>query len=152
MSYTIRCSDYGSGIAVFFLKIRRPPISTRTDTLFPYTTLFRSLHYESGGRAGEPPALPAARRLLALYQDWTRARGTEARAAVWRQMLDLHAEQVFTIGLVGAVRQPVVANPRLRNLPAEAPYLYDPGAHFGRYRMAPQIGRPSCRDRVGQQL
>src|SRR3546814_8085594 len=31
---------------VFFLMIRRPPRSTRTDTLFPYTTLFRSTcHY-----------------------------------------------------------------------------------------------------------
>src|SRR3546814_8072025 len=29
-------------IFVFFLMIRRPPRSTRTDTLFPYTTLFRS--------------------------------------------------------------------------------------------------------------
>src|SRR3546814_1006490 len=29
----------------FFLMIRRPPRSTRTDTLFPYTTLFRSLQY-----------------------------------------------------------------------------------------------------------
>src|SRR3546814_17560363 len=29
-------------IFFFFLKIRRPPRSTRTDTLFPYTTLFRS--------------------------------------------------------------------------------------------------------------
>src|SRR3546814_9157103 len=28
----------------FFLMIRRPPRSTRTDTLFPYTTLFRSHH------------------------------------------------------------------------------------------------------------
>src|SRR3546814_4712478 len=28
----------------FFVMIRRPPRSTRTDTLFPYTTLFRSLH------------------------------------------------------------------------------------------------------------
>src|SRR3546814_551782 len=27
----------------FFFMIRRPPISTRTDTLFPYTTLFRSV-------------------------------------------------------------------------------------------------------------
>src|SRR3546814_13095450 len=38
----------------FFLMIRRPPRSTRTDTLFPYTTLFRS-HPEqkrySGGQA-----------------------------------------------------------------------------------------------------
>src|SRR3546814_9545672 len=34
---------------LFFLMIRRPPRSTRTDTLFPYTTLFRSLG--SSGRA-----------------------------------------------------------------------------------------------------
>src|SRR3546814_2391245 len=30
-------------MSFFFLMIRRPPRSTRTDTLFPYTTLFRSL-------------------------------------------------------------------------------------------------------------
>src|SRR3546814_18902866 len=30
-------------MCVCFLMIRRPPRSTRTDTLFPYTTLFRSL-------------------------------------------------------------------------------------------------------------
>src|SRR3546814_7768354 len=30
-------------ILFFFLRIRRPPRSTRTDTLFPYTTLFRSI-------------------------------------------------------------------------------------------------------------
>src|SRR3546814_3637924 len=32
----------------FFLMIRRPPRSTRTDTVFPYTTLFRSLHGAAG--------------------------------------------------------------------------------------------------------
>src|SRR3546814_16480583 len=32
---------------LFFLMIRRPPRSTRTDTLFPYTTLFRSLFVAS---------------------------------------------------------------------------------------------------------
>src|SRR3546814_11913004 len=36
----VLCSDSS---VVFFLMIRRPPKSTRTDTLFPYTTLFRSL-------------------------------------------------------------------------------------------------------------
>src|SRR3546814_8486912 len=30
-------------VCFFFLMIRRPPRSTRTDTLFPYTTLFRSI-------------------------------------------------------------------------------------------------------------
>src|SRR3546814_2149590 len=33
----------------FFLMIRRPPRSTRTDTLFPYTTLFRSYYGLGGG-------------------------------------------------------------------------------------------------------
>src|SRR3546814_1294247 len=33
---------YHNVFYVFFLMIRRPPRSTRTDTLFPYTTLFRS--------------------------------------------------------------------------------------------------------------
>src|SRR3546814_16889340 len=34
----------------FFLMIRRPPRSTRTDTLFPYTTLFRSVRATSAPR------------------------------------------------------------------------------------------------------
>src|SRR3546814_10252642 len=33
---------FGFDLYLFFLMIRRPPRSTRTDTLFPYTTLFRS--------------------------------------------------------------------------------------------------------------
>src|SRR3546814_11152578 len=33
---------YGVLVMLYFLRIRRPPRSTRTDTLFPYTTLFRS--------------------------------------------------------------------------------------------------------------
>src|SRR3546814_3637518 len=36
---------------VFFLMIRRPPRSTRTDTLFPYTTLFRSIGVRQGDSA-----------------------------------------------------------------------------------------------------
>src|SRR3546814_11226307 len=43
---TICCSNTGAcwmSRVLFFLMIRRPPRSTRTDTLFPYTTLFRSV-------------------------------------------------------------------------------------------------------------
>src|SRR3546814_16148338 len=52
MSYVVMCSLCMSRFVLcvlslqlvfFFLMIRRPPRSTRTDTLFPYTTLFRSL-------------------------------------------------------------------------------------------------------------
>src|SRR3546814_3282248 len=41
----------------FFLMIRRPPRSTRTDTLFPYTTLFRSPHELCLFRAADTAAL-----------------------------------------------------------------------------------------------
>src|SRR3546814_1110626 len=41
-------------VLVFFLMIRRPPRSTRTDTLFPYTTLFRSI---TAARVGEGSSL-----------------------------------------------------------------------------------------------
>src|SRR3546814_2886939 len=52
-------------VMFFFLRIRRPPRSTRTDTLFPYTTLFRSgaggghrpLHQHPGAVADEAPHL-----------------------------------------------------------------------------------------------
>src|SRR3546814_5896347 len=48
----------------FFLMIRRPPRSTRTDTLFPYTTLFRSPLSASlrgdAARGGAPRGRPAA--------------------------------------------------------------------------------------------
>src|SRR3546814_15844558 len=43
--------------SICLLMIRRPPRSTRTDTLFPYTTLFRSL-----GDIGAPPR-PGGRHL-----------------------------------------------------------------------------------------
>src|SRR3546814_13216745 len=36
------CVCASAVLIFFFLMIRRPPRSTRTDTLFPYTTLFRS--------------------------------------------------------------------------------------------------------------
>src|SRR3546814_6749397 len=52
----------------FFLMIRRPPRSTRTDTLFPYTTLFRSTSAAATStwscrrapRCRTPPRLPSA--------------------------------------------------------------------------------------------
>src|SRR3546814_10315527 len=44
---------------IFFLMIRRPPRSTRTDTLFPYTTLCRSV----GSLTVNPENQPGAQRL-----------------------------------------------------------------------------------------
>src|SRR3546814_12712740 len=55
--------EYSFIFCFFFLMIRRPPRSTRTDTLFPYTTLFRSprssgsLHAHRGGAHWRPNSL-----------------------------------------------------------------------------------------------
>src|SRR3546814_8919354 len=62
---------------LFFLMIRRPPRSTRTDTLFPYTTLFRSAVRGDGARQGpvaaedhsEIPAAPVAQSRDRRYRD-----------------------------------------------------------------------------------
>src|SRR3546814_11602926 len=45
-------------VGFFFLMIRRPPRSTRTDTLFPYTTLFRSAERLGEQRAHLSDPLP----------------------------------------------------------------------------------------------
>ena len=49
-------------------------------------------------------------------------------------MLEIHAEQVYTIGLVAQIPQPVVVTKSLRNVPEEAIFNWDPGAQFGIYR------------------
>src|SRR3546814_17710525 len=48
--------------------IRRPPISTRTDTLFPYTTLFRSLRILPGDTASRQLVRQFLARMLAPDQ------------------------------------------------------------------------------------
>src|SRR3546814_14068057 len=52
-------------LIVFFLMIRRPPRSTRTDTLFPYTTLFRSPYQREGSHPGISESAIAAAILSA---------------------------------------------------------------------------------------
>src|SRR3546814_6743483 len=52
---------------LFCLMIRLPPRSTRTDTLFPYTTLFRSEPHREGRRLDQPrQRLERRHRLIAL--------------------------------------------------------------------------------------
>src|SRR3546814_6570553 len=63
---------------IFFLMIRRPPRSTRTDTLFPYTTLFRSWSFwhEQDAAAASPRAGPGG-----LHAERARTRAGRSDAA-----------------------------------------------------------------------
>ena len=92
------------------------------------------LYYSLSGRSGAKPDMPEAIRLEELYASWMKAQDKAERTRIWDEMLKINAEQVFTIGTINAVPQPVVISNRLHNLPQVAIYSWEPGAHFGIFR------------------
>src|SRR3546814_9509806 len=70
--------------------IRRPPRSTRTDTLFPYTTLFRSVQPLSAPGADQP-AQAAARDAIIVLQPFAHLFGVEQRERAFEHGADLVA-------------------------------------------------------------
>jgi len=91
-------------------------------------------YFETAGVAGEPPDLPDAARMLELYEAWRLATTTEERTRIWHEMLATNADQVFTIGVIAGVPQPIAVRDTLNNVPMEAIYNWEPGAQLGIYR------------------
>ncbi|WP_340148505.1 ABC transporter substrate-binding protein [uncultured Sneathiella sp.] len=90
-------------------------------------------YFETKGKSGEPVDMPEAQRLFDLYEQWLASIDDDEKAQIWREILDIHAEQQFTIGVIGAILQPIVVAKTLRNVPKEGFYNWDPGAQFGMY-------------------
>ena len=91
-------------------------------------------YYQTSGNAGEPIAMPVAAALMELARDWARTTADAERRAIWERMLDIHADNVLSIGVVTEAPQPVVVGRRLRNVPEQGLWLWDPGAYLGIYR------------------
>jgi len=91
-------------------------------------------YYETKGMAGEAPDLSSANRLKELYEEWLAATSEDEQGRIWHDMLQIWAKEVFSIGTVAGVLQPVVVNAKLRNVPEEGIYNWDPGAYFGIYK------------------
>src|SRR3546814_16999813 len=117
----------------FFLMIRRPPRSTRTDTLFPYTTLFRSRAARRALRRRPlPPCLPPAaraepvlhRRRRPRADRWGAAHGRPAQPAptLRRRRRSAHRGRL----------------PRHRRLPPP----HQPALRAGPLARSPDGGRP----------
>ena len=90
-------------------------------------------YYELNHKGGEAPVLPDVQELARLFQQWRTATTTEVRTQAWQRMLEIHADEVYTIGIVTHALQPVVVRNSLRNVPADGVYSWDPGAYFGMY-------------------
>src|SRR3546814_21143939 len=145
----------------FFLRIRRPPRSTRTDTLFPYTTLFRSNLAGPHVRAwkARAPMLPIDQRVEAAQ--WAASLGVFSNAS----LVEMHSliadttdpsEIMESVG--GRLRQTYVARTpearmeAMRGLweDAETPVQRHARHILTASAAARQIGRASGRARGGQ--
>src|SRR3546814_14574238 len=121
-------------LCFFFLMIRRPPRSTLTDTLFPYTTLFRS----AGDKVAQKLALLDQRRHCRDHIGMPEhAFGKVAARSIGKASEAADNLTLATITLDIALK----TGARLR-----------PGPRIGQARLclADQIGRASCRARVWQ--
>src|SRR3546814_11311796 len=119
--------------------IRRPPRSTLTDTLFPYTTLFRSI--------GIDQRMPLSDRLLAVQADqateqlFEGIRVCEKMAIIGHQKINAFVQSGAYIdaeALVDGIQQ------RCRQADTADALA------FGLEKDRPEIGSTSCRDSVWQ--
>ena len=92
------------------------------------------MHVESKGTLGEACDLPEARRLIDHVREWERAADQAGRRAAWDRILQANADQVFSIGTVNGIRQPIVVGPKIRNVPKEGFFAWDPGGYVGLYQ------------------
>src|SRR3546814_15132136 len=126
-------------LCFFFLMIRRPPRSTRTDTLFPYTTLFRSRcdQRASQSKLGVRPKgehVRGGKKLLDCVIKTTHAYQLPA-------VTIMLAAAIERLGRNGAFEQPLPADPIVR-IDHKSPV--PPSLHVGAV-----VGRPVDR-RVGK--
>lgn len=91
-------------------------------------------YYQTGGEVGEAPDMPEAERLMELAHEWQISTTDEEREAAWTEMLSIHADQLYAIGILNGAPQPIVVSNRLRNVPEQAMWAWEPGAHFGIHR------------------
>src|SRR3546814_15170090 len=117
--------------------IRRPPRSTRTDTLFPYTTLFRSRR-----SLGPQHNRPAETRREAILQIFLSCQAQ----CIERETFLGSGFKKMTKGTVRKVRQPITKNISLYVITNESRWLV-------RHSIAMvQIGRAARRQRECQEV
>ncbi|SJZ77352.1 peptide/nickel transport system substrate-binding protein [Enhydrobacter aerosaccus] len=89
---------------------------------------------ESKGKQGEKCDMPEAAVLLDYLHSWETATDDATRHKAWDQILQNNMEQVYSIGTLNGVLQPIVVAPKIKNVPKEGYYAWDPGGYIGLYK------------------
>jgi peptide/nickel transport system substrate-binding protein len=92
------------------------------------------MYVESNGKKGEACDMPSACKLMDYLREWETSTDSAVRRKAWDQILTANADEVFSIGTVNGIRQPVVVAPKVRNVPKEGYHAWDPGGYFGLYQ------------------
>ena len=116
-----------------------PTANTSPDYLAPTQQEFFAWpmwgqYYQTGGNAGEEPDMEEAKQLMAYSEQWVTAGSEEERTKLWQKMLEIHADQLYGIGIVAETPQPIVVSRRLRNVPEKGMWAWQPGSQFGVHR------------------
>lgn len=91
-------------------------------------------YIESGGIKGQPSEMEDVNRLVVLNRQWEQAQDAKTQKLVWHKILDQYSDQVYSIGTINSVPQPIVISNRLHNVPKEGIYTWEPSSYFGVYR------------------
>ncbi len=91
------------------------------------------MYYATVKTKGEPPDMPEVQYLVDRLAAWERTTTEAEQTAIWHEMLAHHADQVFTIGTVNGISQPIVRARRLRNVPEKALCGFKPTSFLGVY-------------------
>jgi peptide/nickel transport system substrate-binding protein len=89
------------------------------------------LYVESRGKQGEACDMEEGKMLLELLHKWERSTDAAERRKAWDEILAVNAEQVFSIGTVNAVRQPLTVGKKVHNVPEKGYWAWDPGGYIG---------------------
>jgi len=92
------------------------------------------LFIESSGKQGEPCDMEEGKKLLELLRVWERSTDDATRRKAWDEILAVNAEQVFSIGTVNSVRQPLTTSKKVKNVPEKGYWAWDPGGYIGLYK------------------
>jgi peptide/nickel transport system substrate-binding protein len=92
------------------------------------------MYVESKGKQGEACDMPSACKLMDYLREWETSTDAAVRRKAWDQILTANADEVFSIGTVNGIRQPVVVAPKVQNVPKEGYHAWDPGGYFGLYQ------------------